>query len=168
MFEMGNRTIGKNPSNGEKKKAIPRDRVGNRSAFGFCESWGSSNWLIYQESDSISTESHFVCCSLKRALVWVRWVRAGLCKRGRINKELCINPFPSGGPSRRRRAPHCDTSAANSFFQSSVTCAVTGPRRPGFQTHEFLHCPKKGESSRPAQTSSSEASGCAGAMSRGH
>lgn len=165
---MGNRTIGKNPSNGEKKKAIPRDRVGNRSAFGFCESWGSSNWLIYQESDSVSTESHFGCCSVKRALVWVRWVGAGLCKRSRINKELCINPFPSGGPSRRRRVLHCDTSAANSFFQSSVTCAVTGHRRPGFQTHEFLHCPKKGESSRPTQTSFSEASGCAGATSRGH
>lgn len=64
LSETGSRAIEKSLSNregkNEREKAIPKDRMGNSSALGFCISSGKSKWLIYQESDSISAKSHML------------------------------------------------------------------------------------------------------------
>lgn len=117
----------------EKESNIPRSRIGNSHAFGFCISSGNSNWRIYQESNFISTKPHLICPWVERALVWVRCVGVGLRKRSRIHKEPFMNPFPLGGWPGTHRVLCSGTLAGSPSFQSWGTCTVTGHAPPGFQ-----------------------------------
>lgn len=139
-LKVGNSTIEKNLSNGEKKserkKSVPKDRVGKNCALGFCVFSGNFKWLIYQESDFTSTASH--AGLVKRASVRVRWVGAGLCKWSRVTKSLFYSSLSFRSLFQQTPSSVYDTLAGNYFVQSVVTCTITGHALPGTQSPLIL------------------------------